>query len=327
MINKLRQKLGPGVKADEILAPHTTYNIGGPAKYFFEATTSDALVKAINAAKELKINYFVLGGGSNILIADSGFDGLIIKQANSHFSIAGDEIIAEGGALWSEILTASLKASLVGWPWASGIPGTIGGAIRGNAGAFGRGMADVTQAIEVYDNGTIKKISNAELAFAYRHSVIKDKPDVVVLKVFIKLKKGSPEEVKTDQETVVAYLKRRVTTQPTDFPNSGCVFKNIDLKTVAIDKEKVLRGLDVNQDEFAEATKFGKLPSSFVVDHLGLKGKRIGGAQVSEKHAAFINNVDHAKAEEVIMLISDIKMRARDELGIQLQEEIQYVGF
>ena len=147
---------------------------------------------------------------------------------------------------------------------------------------------------------------------------------MVVLSVALRLCTGDAikERVQVD-----AYNQRRRDTQPLELPNAGCVFKNVDLSLVAIDRAKVMRGLDVSEAEFAEATKFKKIPVSFIIDKLGLKGKQIGGAQVSEKHGAFIVNAGNARAEDVVMLMSDLKMRVRNELGIQLQEEIQYVGF
>lgn len=326
MIDKLREKLD-GVKENEILAPYTTYKIGGPAKYFFDAKNNQELVEALKLATELGLDYFLLGGGSNILVSDDGFDGLVIKKSNNNFKIEGDKIIAESGADLGEVLAASLKAGLVGWPWAAGIPGTIGGAVRGNAGAFGKGMSDITQSVEVYENGEVKKLTNQAMGFNYRHSVIKEKKAAVIVGVELKLTKGTKAEVQKDQGTVAQYIERRKLTQPTDFPNSGCVFKNVDLSKVEIDKEKVMKGLDINEEEFNQATKFGKLPVSYITDKLGLKGKKMGGAQISEKHGAFINNTGNARAEEVVMLISDIKMHVRNELGIQLQEEVQYVGF
>lgn len=327
MIKELRNKLGNAVKENEVLAPYTTYKIGGPAKYFFNAKNNEELVKALKVASELGLDYFLLGGGSNILISDDGFDGLVIKKSNDNFEIDGEKITAESGADLGKVLAASLKAGLIGWPWAAGIPGTIGGAVRGNAGAYGKGMSDITEFVEIYENGEVKKLSNKQMGFDYRHSMVKEKKNAVVIGVELKLTKGSAEEIKKDQEIISQYIERRKTTQPTDFPNSGCVFKNIDLNKVEIDKAKVMKGLDINDKEFKEATKFGKLPVSYITDKLGLKGKKIGGAQISKKHGAFINNVDNARAEEVVMLISDIKMHVRNELGIQLQEEIQYVGF
>ena len=154
--------------------------------------------------------------------------------------------------------------------------------------------------------------------------MLKTDPRMVVLSATMQLRPG---DVAKERAQVDAYNQRRADTQPLELPNAGCVFKNIDLSVVEVNKDKVKRGLDISEEEFQTATKFKKLPVSFIVDKLGLKGKQIGGAQVSEKHGAFIVNAGDATAEDVITLMSDIKMRVRNQLGIQLQEEIQYVGF
>ena len=222
-----------------------------------------------------------------------------------------------------DLLDCTLKAGLTGWAWAAGLPGTIGGAVRGNAGAYGQGMSDIVESVEIFIDGKVVKLTKAEMEFSYRHSIIK-KNLAAILAVNLKFEKG---EVDKDIQQVKDYNNRRQLTQPLNYPNSGCIFKNIDLTETKINKEKVMKGLDINEEEFSQATKFNKLPVSYIIDRLNLKGKTIGGAQVSEKHGAFIVNINHAKAEHVIMLISDIKMHVRNEIGVQLQEEVQYVGF
>ena len=195
--------------------------------------------------------------------------------------------------------------------------------MRGNAGAYGKGMGDIVSKADVFHAGKVETMTRKDLKFSYRHSVIKEMSAVIV-NVELQLEHG---DIKADQQLVDQYNQRRKDTQPLELPNAGCVFKNVDLSKVEIDKKKVIKGLDITEAEFIEATKYGKLPVSYIVDHLGLKGKTIGGAQVSEKHGAFIVNIGDASAEHVIMLISDVKMHVRNELGIQLQEEVQYVGF
>lgn len=325
MIERLREKLGDGARENEPLAPYTTFKIGGPAKYFFNATNSDELVKAIKVAEELKLDYFVLGGGSNILISDAGIDKFVIRQGNNNFSIEGEKIFCESGAEVIGVLDATLEAGLIGWAWAAGLPGTIGGAIRGNAGAYGEGMGDIINWVEVYQNGEIKKLTKEDMHFQYRHSIVKEEP-MVILDCELELKRGDTTE---DLKLVEQYNKKRRDTQPVpaDEPNPGCAFKNINLSQVKIDKEKIFKALDITAEEWNEKTKFGKLPVGFLLEKMDLKGKEIGGAKVSEKHGAFIVNTGQAKAEHVIMLMSDLKMRVRNELGLGLEEEVQLVGF
>ena len=322
MLSKLKEKL-PNIKENELMSEHTTFKIGGSAKYFFEAKNNQDLVLALKTADELNLKYFVLGGGSNILFSDNGFDGLVIKQSNDNFEIKDEKIFCESGADVQKVLTATLDAGLIGWSWAGGLPGTIGGAIRGNAGAYGKGMSDITELVEVYYQGKVQNFSNEQMKFSYRHSIAKNIPCVIISAV-LKVQRG---DTIPDRAEVAAYIDHRVKTQPLDYPNVGCIFKNIDLRKVQVDKERVKNKLDISEEEWLKATKFNKLPISFIFDKMNLKGKTMGQAQVSEKHGAFIINLGLARAEQVVMLMSDLKMRARNELGITLEEEIELIGF
>lgn len=324
MLEELKKELGD-IKEGELLSKHTTFRIGGPAKWFYEARNNQDLVKALEISEKLKVDYFVLGGGSNILVSDQGLDKFVIKQSNNNFAIDGEKVICESGALVVDVLEATLKAGLVGWAWAAGLPGTIGGAIRGNAGAYGEGMGDIVTEVEVWLDGKVQKFSNQDMKFKYRHSIAKEK-NMVILGCILQLKKG---DTAADRELVEQYNKKRRDTQPVpaEEPNPGCAFKNIDLSKVDLDVEKIKQALNISDEQWKEKTKFGKLPVSFLVDKMGLKGKKIGGAEVSTKHGAFIINAGDAKAEHVVMLMSDVKMRLRDELGVMLEDEIQLVGF
>lgn len=324
MIEELKKELGE-IKEGELLSKHTTFQIGGPAKAFYEAKNNKDLVKAIEVAEKLNVDYFVLGGGSNILVSDAGIDKFVIKQGNNNFAIDGDKVVCESGAKVVDVLDATIKAGLIGWAWAAGLPGTIGGAIRGNAGAYGEGMGDIIISVEVYKDGKVQRLSKDDMKFSYRHSLAKDEP-MIILGCEMQLKKG---DTTNDIELIEKYNKKRQDTQPVpeQSPNPGCAFKNVDLNKTEVDIEKIKKELEITDEEWAEKTKFGKLPVSFLVDKLGLKGTKIGGAQVSDKHGAFIVNTGDAKAEHVIMLMSEIKMKIRDKLNILLEDEIQLVGF
>ncbi|MDD2807082.1 MAG: UDP-N-acetylmuramate dehydrogenase [Patescibacteria group bacterium] len=317
------KSLLPEIKENEALAPYTTFKIGGPAKYFLEAKNNVELVKALQVVASTGLNYIVIGGGSNLLVSDSGFDGLVIRQLNNQFKIDGDKVMTESGAKVADVLAATLTAGLIGWAWAAGLPGLIGGAIRGNAGAYGEAMSNITESVEVFRAGKTEILTNEQLKFSYRHSLVKDEK-MVILAATLKLKKGDPT---VDEELVKKYLDHREKTQPLDLPNPGCAFKNINLQEVQIDQAKVIKALDITEAEWQAATKYNKLSVSFIFDKMNWKGKTIGGAKVSEKHGAFIVNAGEAKAEHVIMLMSELKMRVRNELGLALEEEIQLVGF
>jgi len=321
MLDQLKQKI-PEVKDNESLAEHTTFKVGGPAKYFYFANSSDELVKAVKAAEELNIPYFILGWGSNLVVSDSGFDGLVIRTMSENLKIKDKEIFVEAGVNLSRLVGEATKAGLTGLEFAAGIPGTVGGASRGNAGAYGQSFSQVLKEIEIYQDGKVKKLKPTAMKYNYRDSILKHQ-NGIILSVTLKLESGDPKKI---HDRVLEIIKDRNDKLPFE-PSAGCVFKNVELDKVEIDEERVIKELDITKDEWQKATQFGKLPVGFILDRLGLRGKTIGGCQVSEKHCAFFINQGEAKAEHVMMLISDIKMRVRNQLVIQLQEEVQYLGF
>jgi UDP-N-acetylmuramate dehydrogenase len=322
MTKKLLQKIKldlPGIKENESLAPYTTFKIGGPAKYFFIAQSEADLIRAINAAMKSKIKYYVLGGGSNILVSDVGFDGLVVKCQMSNVKCQNDQIIADAGALLSLVVGKSIEAKLTGLEWAAGIYGTIGGAIRGNAGAFGHSMSKITKEVKaariIKDKFKITNLKNKQCQFGYRDSIFKKNKDIILEATF-KLVKGDREK---SEEMIASFLRQRKNKQPFEYPSAGSIFKNYKIAN--------LNELKPNLRELLpEELKEQKIiPAGWLIDKLELKGKKIGGAMISEKHANFIVNVGGATASDVLQLISFVKMRARDTLRIQLEEEIEYL--
>ncbi|MFA6215507.1 MAG: UDP-N-acetylmuramate dehydrogenase [Patescibacteria group bacterium] len=321
MSDKLIEKLG-SVKENEPLASHTTFKIGGPAKYFYEAKNSQELLAAVKTAEELKIPFFILGWGSNMLVSDDGFAGLIIKTVSNNFTINGQEIWVEAGVNLSRLIGLAGQAGLTGLETMAGIPGTVGGTAFGNAGAYGVSFGKVVKEVEIYQAGEVKKLSQPEMAYEYRGSILKKVPGII-LSVTVKLEKGDPRAI---QSQVVKFILERNQKLPIE-PSAGCIFKNIKLDKTAIDKERLKKELDIDEAEWQKVTMHGKLSAGYLIDRLDLRGKTIGGCQISEKHSNFFVNIGSAKAEHVIMLISDVKMRVRNQLGIQLEEEIRYLGF
>lgn len=308
------------LQKDVILAPYTTFKIGGPAKYFFEAKSQEELIRALNWAKSNKIDYFILGGGSNILVADKGFNGLVIKLQIESYKLEDQVIIAEAGINLGKLVQISAANGLTGLEWAIGIPGTLGGAICGNAGAMGSSISEIVENIKVLiDNEKIDSWNNQQCRFSYRDSIFKQNPDLIILAAELQLKKGNKREI---QEKIKEYIARRKN-QPSE-PSAGCVFKNIEFNNL---DAKLTKNLLTKYPEIKNIIKDGKFSSGWLIEQCDLKGKIIGQAQVSSLHANFIVNLGQAKAEEVMILISLIKQRVRNKFGIQLQEEIEYVGF
>lgn len=287
----------PEIKKKILLKNYTSFKIGGRAKYFFEAKTKEDIIKSVKAAKKTKLPFFVFGGGSNLLISDTGFKGLIIKILNTKYKIKNTKIYAEAGVPLSLLPGESIKNNLAGLEWAAGIPGTLGGAVFGNAGAFGKSMKDVVEKVEALDVKDLKlKIYDSKKCkFGYRESVFKKKNNLIIVSVVIKLKNGKGPEIKKTTEEHIDYKKK---TQPLNYPSVGSVFKN------------------------PEKTFAAKL-----IDDCGLRGRKIGMAQISEKHANFIVNLGNAKAKEVEKLIKLAKKEVKNRFNVVLKEEIRYLGF
>ena len=286
------------------MSKHSTFRVGGPARFFVEVAGAEELVEAVGWAQEQGVEYQVIGGGTNILVADAGYYGLIIKMANRNIAVEGDRITTGAGALTTAVARAAADAGLTGLEWAATIPGTIAGAVYGNAGCYGSDMSQVVESIQVLKGSTHFSVSNndrltsvipnKDLNFRYRYSALKSSDDIVI-EVTLKLAPGDPEQIQAKMDEC---LDKRKKSQPLGSSCAGCVFKN------------------------PEGDSAGRL-----IDEAGLKGERIGGASVSEDHANFILNDGTATADQIIQLISLIKMKLRDESGVQLEEELQYIGF
>lgn len=284
-----------GVQKNVSLAAHTTFKIGGKAKYFFIAKSNEDLIKAIEAAKKVELPVFILGRGSNILINDKGFDGLVIKIQNTKHKIQTTKIVAEAGTNLGKLVGESVKAGLSGLEWAVGIPGTVSGAVRGNAGAFGSSMADLIKTIEIFDiaDFKIKTLENKNCKFGYRDSIFKHNKNLIILSTELELKRGNREKSKN---LIKGYLKQRKEKQVIEYPSAGCVFKN--------------------PKDFS---------AGYLIEQCGLKGRKIGKAMISKKHANFIVNLGGAKAEDVKKLINLCKGEVKKKFGIELKEEIEYL--
>ncbi|MFA5359049.1 MAG: UDP-N-acetylmuramate dehydrogenase [Patescibacteria group bacterium] len=310
-----------GVRENICLSSYTTFQIGGQAKYFFVAKSEKDIVEAINWAKQEKMNYFILGGGSNLLVSDDGFDGLIVKNENIDFFQEGTKVVAGSGLNLGFFVNKCLESDLTGAEFLAGIPGTVGGAVRGNAGAWGNEIGQIVESVKIFDGKSAAELDAKNCHFEYRGSLIKEK-NYAILSVTFKLVRG---DVVTAEKQMRDYQWQRSTKQPLDKPCAGSIFKNVKLTQSSV--EMIKKELDITDEEFADLTKSGQIPAGYIISRLDLQGKIIGGAQISTKHANFIVNINTAVAGDVIGLISLIKQQVRDRLGIQLEEEIQYLGF
>lgn len=304
------------------LAPHTVYKIGGPARFFAEVKSAEDFVEALRFAKGKEMPFLVLGAGSNMLVSDKGFPGLVMHLSLGGVEVKNDLLKAGAGIMMARAVAESAKAGLAGFEWGIGVPGTIGGSVRGNAGCFGYELKDIVESVEIFDTESFERriIPVEDCEFSYRDSIFKSKPNWIILCATFKLRKDDSSKI---QETIKKISAQRTEKQDIGAKSCGCIFKNVAWNRKDVNKNALLeRFPELNQFKDRE-----NIPSSFLIDASGLKGKRIGHVFISPKHANFFINDGNATAEEVIMLIGLAKDAVKTKFGILLEEEIQYVGF
>ena len=284
------------VYLNEPMCNHTTFKIGGPADIFIKIETIDELKYVVETCNSKNIPTTIIGNGSNVLVRDKGIRGVTIKINFKELELINNNIIKAGsGVLLSKISNYAYENSLTGFEFACGIPGTIGGAIRMNAGAHGKPISDVIYSTTYLDEtGKIHKINNKENEFEYRESLFSKNNRLIILGTEIKLEEGNKEEI---QKTINENIKFRKETQPINLPSAGCVFK---------------RGQN--------------FISSKLIDECGLKGLNVGDAKVSEKHAGFIVNTGNSTAEDVLKLMEMIKQKVYEKYKVEIEREIEILG-
>lgn len=306
------------IQENVLLAQHCNYKIGGPARYFCDATTEEEIRSAILFAREKRVPIFILGSGTNLLFADEGYNGLVLKPNLQKLEAIGGIVEVGAGAPVSDLLNFTISHSLSGLEWSGGLPGTVGGAVRGNAGAFKGEIKDRIISVDSLEIDTLEKISrdNSACRFGYRSSIYKEKcGKEIILSAQIRLEKGDSDKIAAGIQEKINYRLQR---HPMEYPNTGSTFKNVDLNLVPLKF----------RNAFAKVVKLDPLPvipTAFLITEAGLKGTRSGGAMVSPKHANFIINADNAKSADVKALIAIVKQRVFDKFEIHLEEEIQIV--
>lgn len=281
---------------DEPMSRHTTFRVGGPADFFVTPKAKEEVRDVIRICKEAGMPYYIIGNGSNLLVSDAGYRGVIVQiyKEMNEVKVEGDLVKAQAGALLSGIAAKALGAELSGFEFASGIPGTIGGACVMNAGAYGGEMKDVLESVTVLTGeGKIIELGRNELELGYRTSVIAKK-GYIVLGAVLKLERGDGEKIKTYMDEL---KEKRVTKQPLEYPSAGSTFKR------------------------PEGYFAGKL-----IEDAGLRGFQVGGAQVSEKHCGFVINRDHATAADITELMRQVQIRVKENSGVDLEPEVKRLG-
>ncbi len=299
---------------NESMARHTTFGVGGPARWFVnlgQATNSPQLMELIQADQP---EVFILGGGSNLLVSDSGFDGLVVKMTDQSFNIMGSKIIASAGASLASVAMEATRLGLSGLEWAVGVPGTIGGAVRGNAGCFGGDMSQVTALVQFIDlnTGETQHLTATELGFDYRFSIFVSRGKWLITQVVLQL---TPDEVTACQQRQAEFLQAKRQKQPLGQKCAGSVFKNPSSSEFVLTSDIPVTMLE--QDV---------VPAGFLIESVNLKSHLIGDAIISPKHANFIINLGQATSADIVSLMELAKKRVRERYGVILNPEVQFLG-
>lgn len=292
---------GEKLEFSKALAMLTSFETGGSAKYFLVTDSAETTAQAVKTARRLKIPIFIFGGGSNLLVSDSGFDGLVVKPEIEGLKLLDDLRIESGsGEKLSALVDFATEQACTGLEFAAGIWGSVGGAVYGNAGAFGGDVGSILiEATLVTRAGKIERVTQADLAFDYRHSRLKETGDIIVSAVF-QVKKGDRDTIKTRVNEILAQREQKHPIKGT----AGCFFRNIPDST----------------------QKFGKLPAGRLLEEVGAKRLAVGGASVYPDHANIIVNTGNATSKDIRQLADIMKKKVLDRFGIELQEEIQQLG-
>ncbi len=310
------------IKENTQLAPYTTYQIGGPARYLYEAKSVEEISEAVSWAREQGMPLFILGGGSNILVSDKGFDGLVVRIKNQELRIKNGNVIESGAGIdLPKLVELAVNGGLKGLEWASGIPGTFGGAIYGNAGAFGSEIKDILVSCRFIDEvGKIREFRNKDCTFLYRDSIFKQNPNYTILSATLQLEPGNKKELQDFSRKTIEYRAAR---HPLEYGSCGSVFKAIAVQNIS---DEIFAKFSRFKNSIKE-DPFPVVPAACFIDEADLKGYVLGGAAISTKHPNFFVNFNNARAEDVILLISIAKQRLVDRFGIMAEEEVQLVGF
>lgn len=297
LIEELKNILGDeGVKLEEAMSRHTSFKVGGNAQIFVEPKDEEALKRLLELINTEKINYYVIGNGSNMLVSDKGYKGIIISMLKftSPSLIENESITISAGKTLKELTELACENSLSGLEFAYGIPGSVGGAVFMNAGAYDKEIKEVLDKVKVMDKeGKVLSLNAGELDLSYRHSNIEEK-GYIVLEAKFNLKKADKAAIWEKMQELMA---RRIDKQPLNFPSAGSTFKR------------------------PEGCFAGKL-----IDDAGLRGYSIGGAKVSDKHCGFIVNAGKASADEVYSLIAYVRLKVKEKFDVQLEPEIRVLG-
>ena len=295
------------------LARYTRFEVGGPARILADAANEAALTEVLSAIEESREQYAIIGGGTNLVAGDQGYSGVVVRYTNAAIEFAGDTVKVAAGAVLQDLVDASIRRGFKGLETMTGIPGWVGGAVYGNAGAYGHSIQERVTGVRFLERGCVREISNADCEFAYRESRFKRRKDWVILSVTLRLESADAEELRVAANGI---LKIRNEKYPPTMRCAGSIFKNL----LWSELPEAVRPLVP-----AAVVREGKVPSAYFLEQAGAKGMRRGRVCVADYHANLIYNEGGGSAQEVSELIAELKRRVHDRFGLDLEEEVQFL--
>ena len=309
----MRPSAGLTIQENALLARYTRFEVGGPARTLADAATDTALAQALREIRASGNPYTVMGGGTNLVAADEGYAGVVLRYTNSAIEFAADTVRVAAGAVLQDLVDASIARGLKGLETMTGIPGWVGGAVYGNAGAYGHSIHERVTSVRYLAGECVHEIGNAACKFAYRESVFKRRKDWIVLSATLQLESADSGELRA---TASGILKIRNQKYPPTMRCAGSIFKNL----LWADLSEAVRA-----QVPAAVVREGKVPSAYFLEQAGAKGLVRGGVRVADYHANLIYNEGGGTAQQVRELIADLKRRVHQRFGLDLEEEVQYV--
>jgi UDP-N-acetylmuramate dehydrogenase len=309
------------LQENQPLASYTTFKTGGPARHFVAVTTVEELKIALALARQNRWPVFILAGGSNLIISSKGFGGLVIKieLVSWRLDLEACQLMADASVPMKTLVDESVAAGLAGLEWAGGLPGTFGGAIRGNAGAFGGEIKDSIESVSAVNatTGQQKTWTAAQCQFGYRDSYFKQHPEEIITAARLKLTPGNQTELRHIADERIAYRQAK---HPLEYPNAGSIFKNVPV-------EQVPKEFMALFEAALKTDPFPIIPTARILDVAGLKGARVGGAEISSKMPNYIVNTGGASGEDIVGLIQKVHAAIQEKYRIGLVVEPELVGF
>jgi UDP-N-acetylmuramate dehydrogenase len=307
----------PGIRAESgaLLSRYTRFGIGGPADIYAEAGEPEKFIEALRIARASGLETVVIGGGTNLIVSDEGFRGVILKLASDRIERDGLLVRVESGASLQTLVDFTVDQGLEGLQTMTGIPGSSGAAVYGNAGAYGHSIAEVVQSVKFFDGATVREFDNAECEFHYRESIFKRRKEWIIFSASLLMKAGNAAELRATADKI---LDTRNKKYPPTMKCAGSIFKNFLFAELPP---------EVAAQVPSKAVIEGKVPSAWFLEQVGAKGMSRGDIHVADYHANLIFNAGQGTARDLTSIITELKDRVRAQWGIEVEEEVQYVGF